>query len=395
VESYLNAVIPALTAHGHTVAFWHEVDEPVQRDQIALPPGTESRCVAASGPERALAELAAWHPDLIFTHGMRDLDWAAKTLRIAPAVLFLHSYDGTCISGAKTWKSPLIIPCSRRLSWRCLFHYYPHRCGGWNPLTMWEQYRAQTDRLRLLAAYRLLIVNSDYLRAEYIKHGWASNRVITCSCFLIPKAVPARESLEKAAVLPDWRLLFLGRMDLLKGGHVLLESLPIVQAGLDRPVRLAFVGDGPERRAWEISAAQLHQRIPTLGIKFLGWLNADQRDKLLAKTDLLVVPSLWPEPFGLVGIEAGWFGVPAAAFSVGGIPEWLVAGVNGHLASGAPPTARGLAQAICQCLKDTAAHKELCRGARQQAERFNMETHLTKLSSVFNQAIQAKPTEIA
>jgi hypothetical protein len=102
VESYLNAVIPALTAHGHTVAFWHEVDEPVQRDQIALPPGTESRCVAASGPERALAELAAWHPDLIFTHGMRDLDWAAKTLRIAPAVLFLHSYDGTCISGAKT-----------------------------------------------------------------------------------------------------------------------------------------------------------------------------------------------------------------------------------------------------------------------------------------------------
>ena len=54
--------------------------------------------------------------------------------------------------------------------------------------------------------------------------------------------------------------------------------------------------------------------------------------------DLLVVPSVWPEPFGLVGPEAAHHGVPSAAFAVGGIPEWLVDGVSGHLAAGDRPT---------------------------------------------------------
>ena len=52
---------------------------------------------------------------------------------------------------------------------------------------------------------------------------------------------------------------------------------------------------------------------------------------------LLVVPSVWPEPFGSVGMAAARCGVPAAAFAVGGIPQWLHDGVNGHLA---PPILR-------------------------------------------------------
>ena len=63
---------------------------------------------------------------------------------------------------------------------------------------------------------------------------------------------------------------------------------------------------------------------------------------LLAQSDLLVLPSLWPEPFALVGLEAARHRLPVAAYAVGGIPDWLTSGENGYLAPGDPPTVDGL-----------------------------------------------------
>jgi glycosyltransferase involved in cell wall biosynthesis len=102
----------------------------------------------------------------------------------------------------------------------------------------------------------------------------------------------------------------------------------------------------------------------------------------MRNVDLLVVPSLWPEPFGSVGPAAGQHGVPAAAFAVGGIPEWLGDGVSGHLAPGDPPTPEGLATAIIRCLEDPAHYAMLKSGARAMAERFTMERHLPQLLAV-------------
>ena len=76
-----------------------------------------------------------------------------------------------------------------------------------------------------------------------------------------------------------------------------------------------------------------------MAIEFVGWVNAQQADVLLTDCDVLVLPSLWPEPFGLVGSEAARHGVPVVAFAVGGITEWLTDGVNGYLAPGDPPSA--------------------------------------------------------
>ena len=88
------------------------------------------------------------------------------------------------------------------------------------------------------------------------------------------------------------------------------------------------------------------------------------------------MPSVWPEPFGLVGPEAGAAGLPAVAFSVGGIPEWLKDGVNGILAKGNPPRATGLATAIVQVFADPTRYLELRRGAFSVArERFSRESH--------------------
>jgi glycosyltransferase involved in cell wall biosynthesis len=76
---------------------------------------------------------------------------------------------------------------------------------------------------------------------------------------------------------------------------------------------------------------------------------------------------------------AGQRGLPAAAFAVGGIPQWLHDGVTGHLAPGDPPTSAGLARAIVACLEDPAHYLALREGARQMAGAFTMEKHLPEL----------------
>jgi glycosyltransferase involved in cell wall biosynthesis len=95
--------------------------------------------------------------------------------------------------------------------------------------------------------------------------------------------------------------------------------------------------------------------------------------------DLLAVPSLWPEPFGLVGIEAGSLGLPAVGYASGGIPDWLVPGETGELAPSDPPTVDGLSDAIVRAFASGEHHAKLCLGAWKQAQRFTLEKHLAQL----------------
>ena len=408
-ETYLSTIVPELVRKGHEVAFLYESDEPSDREQIPLPDGVPTWCVSALGAQNVLAALRDWRPDLVFTHIVKSTDLETEVLQIAPAVFFAHAYYGTCISGAKTYKNPTTMPCSRRFGWQCLLHYYPHRCGGLSPVTMAQDYLRQSKRLKLLSDYKAIVTSSGHMRSEYIKNGIAPDRV-----YAIPMPVhnqtggPNRmvELQQTAGFAPPsgdsadfassgetrrdnhWNLLFVGRMDLLKGGRVLLDALPHVRAFQDRALRVIFAGDGPDRSAWEARAARIQADNPELQITFVGWIGESHRNLLLSECDLLVVPSLWPEPFGLVGPEVGLRGIPVAAFAVGGIPDWLIDGVNGALAPGDPPTAEGLANAMIRCLEDPAHHAQLRRGAVEVANRFNVQDHVSALVRIFENAVR-------
>jgi glycosyltransferase involved in cell wall biosynthesis len=269
---------------------------------------------------------------------------------------------------------------------------------------MFKLYGLQSKRLANLHRYDAIVTHSDHMLSELIRHGLSPLRayrfpyyVQATSATGKPTRPPqfsgdaldvSQEDVEEGARLPerrahiDWHLLFNGRMENLKGGQVLLAALPRVSASLELPLRITFAGDGRERKNWEQQASRLQST--KLSIEFTGWTERQQIDLLLQACDLLVVPSLWPEPFGLVGPEAGLRGVPVAAFAVGGIPDWLKDGINGRLAPGNPPTAEGLAEAIIACLQNPSTHEQLRRGALQMARQFNIKNHLKALLEVFN-----------
>ena len=414
VETYLNTIIPELSQAGHEIAFWSEVDEPAERERINLPHGAPAWCVSELGAERALRGLRDWQPSVTYTHNVSNPKLEAETQRVAPSVFFAHDYYGTCISGAKTFKYPVVKPCDRRFGWQCLLHYFPHRCGGWSPITMFKLYHLQSSRQKLLHRYDAIVTHSKHMLVELIKHGLSPQSAYNFPYYVQQTKVSNLSSrrnqlayprsaadidlthVEKTSPEPNakthFRLLFSGRMEFLKGGHVFLRALPRVAAALGRPLRVVFAGEGRERRVWEQHALDLHRQHPELEIEFRGWVDRTQMDRLLDNCDLQVVPSLWPEPFGLVGPEAGLRGVPAAAFSVGGVPDWLIDGVNGYLAPGDPPTPAGLADAIIRCLRDPVEHAQLRHGALKIAEQFSIKGHLSALMKVFEHVSAGRPS---
>ena len=92
----------------------------------------------------------------------------------------------------------------------------------------------------------------------------------------------------------------------------------------------------------------------------------------LARASVAALPSSWPEPFGLVGLEAAALGVPTVAFDVGGISEWLRHDVNGVAVPG-PPSAEPLGEALRgfsatsaglpRCARARGGSPERCRSA--------------------------------
>ncbi len=119
------------------------------------------------------------------------------------------------------------------------------------------------------------------------------------------------------------RLLFIGRLDRLKGCHLLLEAL-----GHPELLRMAWtlriVGAGDEETSLRTAAAALGERA-----QLLGYQEPARMADLLAETDLLVLPS-FRESFGVVLIEALASGVPVLATRCGG-PTDIVTDTVGRL----------------------------------------------------------------
>ena len=382
-ESYLAGVVPALRARGHDVALAFRHDGPV--DRAPLPFADAARFDFGASPGSATREARAWRPDVVFAHGIEQGLVVAALRGAAPVVQFVHDYVGSCISGTKTHQS-IPRPCGRPLGWGCLAHYYPHRCGGLDPRTMWRDFGRQRRLREHLRRADAVIVASSHMAREMAREGLDPGRVHQPTMFVpaVERAAasgpPLRREPSESA-----RLLFAGRMDAIKGGELLVEALPRVAAPLARPVELTLLGDGPARARWELAATRVAASTPSVTIGFPGW-EPDFAGRL-ARTDLLVVPSVWPEPFGMVGPEAGAHGVPAAAFAVGGIPDWLTDGENGHLAPGDRPAAAPLAEAIVSALADRAHHAALGDGARRLAQRFRLAGHVDAVERILRSVV--------
>lgn len=368
VETYVASLIDPLVSRGHAVALLHagssREEGPVTIDASA------SWSAADAGVDGALARAREWGPDVCYSNNMRPLQIDERIAAEWPTVKMMHGYFGTCVSGQKTFAFPHVTSCDRRCGLACLVHYLPRRCGARNPVSIAVEYSWSSRQRRLFSQYAEIVVASDHMRRSYVQHGVAADRLHAIPLFAAPAPF----------VIPDGPtidVLFLGRMTRLKGGELLVRAVHRASCSLGRAIAVTLAGDGPERQALERLARSLGVRA-----SFPGWVDPEQRARLFARTTLLAVPSIWPEPFGLVGLEAAPFGVPAIAFDVGGISDWLAHGHNGVLVP-ASTGAVGLGDAIAAVLRDSVLRLRLSTGARAAAGRLTVDAHVAALESVF------------
>ena len=368
VEYHLSGLLPALRRRGHELSLLYEIDAAAGKP-IDHACGGIDHWRAQGKPQEMLDRVAAWSPDVVYLHGMESPTWEAALAARFPTVFLVHNYHGTCISSTKRLSFPRTQLCERVLGPGCLLRYLPCRCGGRSPITMLSLYIKQKRRNAVLRQYRAVVVNSRHMGVEYRRHGVEEDRL---HCFPYTAFQKPDDRPPKRRTLTD-RVIMVGRLTDLKGGRVLIRAL--VEAGqrLGRPLTLVVAGEGPDRPGMEKLAAQLG-----LKAEFAGWVNPQRREQLMRGADVLAVPSVWPEPFGLVGPEAGAVGFPAVAFAVGGIPDWLVDGETGELATG-PLTAESLADALVRPLRDADHRMRLAEGAWRKSKELSLEAHLAHL----------------
>jgi glycosyltransferase involved in cell wall biosynthesis len=207
------------------------------------------------------------------------------------------------------------------------------------------------------------------MRSVLVTNGIAPERVRVVPLFTAP--------MEEALPVPEEpRLLYVGRLETGKGIELLLETMTRVPGAF-----LDVVGDGSRAPAARTLAGRLGLADR---VRFHGRCSGTDLEARFAQARGVVVPSVWPEPFGLVGIEAMARGRPVVAVNHGGIPEWLEHGETGFLADATPAA---LAAALRPVLEDHQLARQL--GARARArcrERFSPEVHWQQLCQAYDWA---------
>ncbi len=380
VETYLLSVMIELRRRGHEIALAYCTGGKT-RPQSATSSALGANLTFDLGGSRlqpATEEIARWEPDVCYSHNMGPLDVDRTLIGRWPVVKMLHGFFGTCVSGLKMHAWPAAVACGRTCGPACLALYLPRRCGQLSPAAMFRGYAWARQQRDLFSRYQSIVVASRFMGSEVSRHGVAANRINVLPLFSTLSSTRPDQPADDAGEADT--LLFAGRMTPLKGGQVLIAAAARAARALGRPVRVIMAGDGPEREAWRRLASSL--RVP---VEMTGWIAAADRARVYSRGVALVVPSLWPEPFGLVGLDAAALGRPAIAFDVGGISEWLTDGENGRLVDPASGE-DGLAAAIVELLVKPDMRARMARASLAAAARLSVAVHVTSLEQVLHRA---------
>jgi len=376
IETYLSALGRELFERGHTLG-WLFGGSPHHGQSIADGVAVHIWKTNPVDAASTRAQILTWQPDVVFANGLHDAAWDSWLADNFITSFFAHGYFGTCISGRKSNVTEGVTACRRTLGPACLLHYFPKQCGGRNPARMFSDYQRERLRQANLTKFMAVIVASKYMMNEYLRHGVSNDRLHCISLFptgVVPDpTTPAKRS--------HWsnRVVMVGRLTALKGTSVACEAVAIASQLLGRSLTLVVLGEGPGNQDLVRDAQRFHT-----SIELRGWVGPEIRNAQLRTADVLLVPSLWPEPFGLIGVEAGSVGLPAVAFDVGGIRDWLQAEESGELVSTSSHTAAFLGEALAKVLSSFDYHHKLSRGAWARANDFKIDRHVDQLVSLFS-----------
>ena len=277
----------------------------------------------------------------------------------------IHDHDICCPRRHKyyVWNRQV---CRHKADWRC-----------WLDLAFLERDRGSAlgVRFKNLFAHKAemekhfgldqLLVASVFMREELVMNGFAEDKVRILAP-LVPS--PDREPTPPAE---EPHVLYVGQLIQGKGVDLLLHVLALLECSY----RATIVGGGNHQ-------PKLESLVRDLGLKdkvrIAGWIPHEELNDLYQNCRVVAVPSRWPEPYGMIGLEAMGYGRPVVGFAAGGIPDWLVDGENGFLIE--ELNVESFSRALDLLLRDFERAEELGRrGFELTRTRFSFSNYIDQL----------------
>jgi len=394
-ERHAAVIVPALLERGHrvTVLCRAQSGEGFAPVPVLERPELEGEVLEAPARRALRSVLADVRADVVFHSALRNVDAAELLLETAPVVRYVHDHTVFCPGLNKVREDGSL--CREPMGAVCLEQYFlsqgcicfKKQCFVDQPGGALQRFSRKQRELALAREARSVLTNSHYMREELLAVGFHPERTRVLYYFTRSNtpdqpqgALPAET--ERFLAATSGPLLFTpARLTLPdKGVDYLISALAALAAsatGAARDFRAVVAGSGPAE-PWLREKARLDGLAERL--HFTGWLGSSGIEQLYSRSDAVVCPSVWNEPFGLVGIEAMAHARPVVAFRVGGIPEWLDDGETGMLVE--PRDHWAMAQALRRLLEQPGLARRLGDNGRRSLERrFPREQHVDGLEA--------------
>lgn len=291
-----------------------------------------------------------------------------REFRNVPCVYYAQWQRAICPSGTR--QLPAGSAC--RVPWGLSCYR-----NGCLPLRDWTPMMLQMQALGAwIGAVDRIVAISNFVRERLQEAGFEDVNVIH-------GGVAARDARPPLSGTP--RIGFAGRLVPEKGLEVLLRACHLLIR--DFPLlKLDIAGEGPSS-----SSARALAEVLGLGqcVTFYGKLSQPELEEVLGRAWVQAIPSVWEEPFGLVGAEAAMRGTASVASGTGGLPEIVIHGETGLLtAEGGPEP---LAAALRMVLVNQAVAERMGAAARLDAmARFSLDQHVQRFLDLYETLLESK-----
>ena len=304
------------------------------------------------------------HPDIV--HARRWMLYSFVGLKAwsgAKLVVTLHDYSLLCptmtyLHDGQACRGPGYIKCIR-----CAGSQY----GGGKAFLLTNGLKLSSYLHRYVDKY--IAVSSAVRHASISGTGEPPKPIEVVPTFIPDSAAIEAAQAGRPAFLPpeDNYILYVGRQDVAKGLDVLLDAYTELSDLAPLVLLIAEYGNTPKRFP---SSVTVVRNVPHAQV-MAGWMHCA----------VAVVPSIWPEPFGQVVVEAMACGKPVVASAVGGIPDIVTDGESGLLVE--PGNVNALREALRVLLLDPAKRAQMGMIGLQRARLFTVSTVVDRIEQIY------------
>jgi len=332
-EVYLFELMELMRSNGHEVALFSMEDgrgEPTTYDHHFVPHiefkgqlnwkqkirGAAHAIYSTEARRRIRGMIKEFRPDVahirsIYHHLSPSILWELRAQNI-PVLYHLNDFKLLCPNYNLVCRGHACEECKGGAFWRALHTgCYPGRAARATLV-------AEAYVHRWLGSYRkcvdLLLAPSQFVRDKFVEHGWAPEKFEVLPHFqrIHPTSEPPK----------DGPVVYFGRLSPEKGVADLIRAMQQAPH-----LRLVIAGDGPQR----VELVELTKALGLGNVEFVGHLEAEDRDRLVAKSRFTVLPSHAYETFGKTIVESYAFGRAVIASDLGSRRELVRHGETGLL----------------------------------------------------------------